>query len=313
MSISQPSSTQFPMPSNESYVLVTPVRNEAAFIAGTIDSIVAQRLRPLKWVIVSDGSTDRTEAIVASYAARHDFIRLLRRSSGEARSFASKVGAFVQGYAEIADLPYGFVGNLDGDVTVEPEYYARALERFALEPRLGICSAIYWNRVGGKLSRSRLRPSDTAGAAQLFRRQCYEEIGGYRALELGGEDTLAAAMARMHGWETRSFAEPKAIHCRLTGTADGKRMLRYRFEQGAVNYEWGAHPLFMVAKALNRLDEHPPVLGSIALLGGYLSRWLHRAHPSAPDDVVRFVRREQLTRLASRLPGWSRGERIRGD
>jgi glycosyltransferase involved in cell wall biosynthesis len=302
-----------PEASVESYVLITPARNEAAFVAGTIDSIVAQQQRPLKWVIVSDGSTDRTDAIVASYAARYDFIQLLRRSSGETRSFASKVGAFVQGYAEIAHLSFAFVGNLDGDVAVEPEYYARALERFAVDPRLGICSAIYWNQVGGELSRSRTRPSDTPGAAQLFRRQCYEEIGGYRALELGGEDTLAAAMARMNGWETRSFAEPKAIHRRLPGTADGRRLLRDRFQQGAVNYEWGAHPLFMIAKAFNRLDEHPPVLGSVALLGGYFSRWLRRSHPEAPDDVVRFVRREQLARLTSRLPWLRRGERVRTD
>jgi hypothetical protein len=286
----------------QSYVLVTPAKNEGAFVTGTIDAILSQKQRPLKWVIVSDGSTDRTDEIVASYAAQYDFIELLRRASPEKRSFSSKVAAFRQGYAALADLSFAFVGNLDADVTVDPQYYARALERFAEQQRLGVCGAIYWNRIGGELRLSRIRSADTAGAVQLFRRRCYEEIGGYRALELGGEDTVAAAMARMKGWETRSFGEPKAIHQRPSGTAEGTGLVGYRFRQGAVNYHWGAHPLFMIAKAIGRLDERPRVLGSAALLGGYFSHWLRRASPNAPDDVVRFVRREQLARLMDRLP-----------
>lgn len=283
------------------YVLITPAKNEEAFIVGAIDSILSQRQRPLKWVIVSDGSTDRTDEIVTSYAARHDFIQLLRRNSPEDRSVSSKVAAFRQGYAAVTDLTFGFVGNLDADITMDPEYYARALERFAGQPRLGICGAIYWNQLGGELQRSRIRSGDTSGSAQLFRRRCYEEIGGYCSLELGGEDTVAAVMARMRGWTTQSFAEPAVIHHRPFGTAAGRRLLGYRFQQGAINYGWGAHPLFMIAKALSRLDEPPRLLGSAALLGGYFSSWLRGARPQPPDEVVAFVRREQMRRL---MNGW---------
>jgi biofilm PGA synthesis N-glycosyltransferase PgaC len=60
------------------YVLVTPARNEAQFIESTIQSVVAQTMRPLKWVIVSDGSTDGTDEIVSRYAVAHEWIELLR-------------------------------------------------------------------------------------------------------------------------------------------------------------------------------------------------------------------------------------------
>ena len=284
----------------EHYVLITPARNEDAFIAGAIDAIVAQRQRPLKWVIVSDGSTDRTDEIVTRYAARHDFIQLLRCTAPAARSVPSKVAAFRRGYAEVADLPFGFVGNLDADITVDAEYYAHALARFAQQPRLGICGAIYWNQIGGELQRSLVRSDDTSGGVQLFRRRCYEEIGGYCSLDLGGEDTVAAAMARMKGWMTHSFAEPAAIHHRPFGTAEGSR-LSYRFQQGVINRGWGAHPLFVIAKALGRLAEEPRVVGSAAFLGGYFSAWLRGTRPQAPEDVVDFVRREQMQRLMDRL------------
>lgn len=278
------------------YVLITPARNEDAFIEGAIDSIVAQRQRPLKWVIVSDGSTDRTDEIVTRYTARYDFIQLLRRHAPEGRSVSSKVAAFRHGYAEVAHLTFHFVGNFDADIIVDPEYFACVLERFARQPRLGICGAIYWNRIGSEIQRSRVRAGDTSGGVQLFRRECYEEIGGYRSLERGGEDTVAAAMARMKGWTTRSFPDPVVIHRRPFGAHD-ETILRYRFRQGAINHGWGAHPLFVIAKAARRLAEKPRVLGSAALLGGYFSAWLRGAPPQVPDDVIDFIRREQMDRL----------------
>ena len=282
------------------YVLITPARDEQDFMAATIESVLAQELRPFRWIIVSDGSADATDAIVERYAARHEFISLLRRPAATERGFSSKVSAFHQGYEAVRRLNFDFLGNLDADITLEPDYYRRTLERFAGEPRLGVCSAIYWNRVGGGLQSSRTRFTDTPGAAQLFRRQCYEEIGGYRSLARGGEDTVAAAMARMRGWKTRSFSEPKVIHNRPF-SGSGTEILRHRFEQGACNYAWGAHPLFTLGKVIRRLDEHPPLLGSLAFMVGYFGLWLRRTPLSVPDDVACFIRAEHMERLTTRL------------
>jgi biofilm PGA synthesis N-glycosyltransferase PgaC len=279
------------------YVLVTPARNEEAYIEETIHSVLRQTQRPLRWVLVSDGSTDRTDDIIRGYAEKNSFMKTVRTESAGARNFASKVLAFRRGYAEISHLPHELVGNLDADVTLPPAYYERALERLSRWPRLGICSAAYWSHSGPRLVYSHTRPTDAPGCVQLFRRECYEQIGGYLLLERGGEDTVAAIMARMAGWETRSFAEPRVIVRRPCGPAEGKALLRRRFAQGVEFYEWGAHPLFILAKAVRCIPEPPFAFGSAGLLTGYFGLWLRRAERKVPDVVVRFVRREQLGRL----------------
>lgn len=283
------------------YVLVTPARNEEAYIEETIRSVLDQTLRPSRWIIVSDGSTDRTDEIVRQYATDHPFITVVRSESTGERNFASKILAFRRGYEELRDIPHEFVGNLDADVTIPPEYFSRTLERLDTNPRLGICSAVYWYRSGSRIKRSRTRRDGTAGSLQLFRRECYEQIGGFVLLEVGGEDTVAACMARMAGWETRSFDEPRAIVRRPSGAFEGSGRLRSRFAQGATNYEWGAHPMFMVAKAVTRVPEPPYLFGSAALLGGYVHRWLCHPERNVPDTVVRFIQREQLERLRHAL------------
>jgi glycosyltransferase involved in cell wall biosynthesis len=276
------------------YVLVTAARDEEPYIEETIRSVLRQTRPPLRWVVVSDGSTDRTDEIVNGYAARHDFITLARVES-PARSFASKVSAFRRGYRQIEHLAHEFVGNLDADVSLPADYYERSLANMARRPRLGVCSSVYWCRAGSRLVRSRTRRHDTPGLVQLFRRVCYEQIGGYLPLEAGGEDATAAVMARMAGWETLSFPEPRVVVCRQSPTAED--LLRNRFAQGVKDYECGAHPLFMLAKAVGRITEPPYVVGGAALLGGYFGRWLRRSDRKVPDEVVRFLRREQLGRL----------------
>src|SRR5213594_984861 len=120
------------------YVLSTPARNEVAYIEKTIRSVVAQTLLPLRWVIVSDGSTDGTDEVVKKYAARHDWIELIRRPERAERHFAGKVDAFNAGYARVKDLPYDIIGNLDGDVSFDTEYLAFLLSKFSENPRLGV-------------------------------------------------------------------------------------------------------------------------------------------------------------------------------
>ena len=124
------------------YVLVTPARNEETFIATTIEAVLAQTVLPVRWIIVSDGSTDRTDEIVAGYAKQHSFIRLLRRSAGETRSFSSKVNAFKMSDRELEGVQYEFVGNLDADVSFPRDYYENVLQRLQTSPKLGIAGGM---------------------------------------------------------------------------------------------------------------------------------------------------------------------------
>src|SRR5215472_2684813 len=105
------------------YVLLTAAYNEQSFIAETIQSVVNQTLLPEKWVITSDGSTDRTDEIVHNYTKRYDFIQAVRVERVQSRGVGSKVSALKRGATELQNIAFNFIGNLDADVSVEPDYF----------------------------------------------------------------------------------------------------------------------------------------------------------------------------------------------
>lgn len=279
-----------------SYILITPARNEAAYIEKTIQSVVAQTKLPLKWVIVSDGSTDQTDAIVERYARDHEFILLKHRAGDKERNFGSKVRAINLGYECLKDQAYGFVGNLDADITLEPTYYEGILSKFEENERLGIGGGVRFDLCNGRFRRVRGAKNSVGGSIQFFRRECYEGIGGYRPHKLGGIDAVAEIMARMQGWEVMSFPEFRVYHYRCTGTARGS-YLRGNFKKGMQHYVIGYHPVFQVASCIFHLRNYPVLIGSLAALAGYFWAMWKRVEKEVPDDVIGYLRSEQLNRL----------------
>ena len=225
------------------YILITAARNEEAYIEKTILSVIAQTILPAKWAIVSDGSTDRTDEIVKQYADLHNFIQLLHKSTDQERNYGAKAKALKLGYEQLANLEYDFVGNLDADVSFEPIYYERALSKFDANELLGVAGGLRFTCGPEWFRQVRPARNSAGGPTQLFRRQCYEEIGGYLPLRFGGLDTVAETMARMHGWEVETFPDLEAFHYRSTGTAGGG-MVRAKFKAGILAYSVGYHPLF---------------------------------------------------------------------
>lgn len=279
------------------YALVTPVRDEEALIEGVIHAVLRQTVRPAHWVIVSDNSRDRTAQIVASYAARYNFIRLVRLDDGEPRDFASKIRAFDRGYEALRPEPFDFIGNLDGDVTFAPTYYEKALAEFARDPALGIVGGVIMENIRGEFKKQRSSADHTPGATQLFRRPFFETIGGYPLLKGGGEDSAADIMIRMHGWKTRSFEHLLVFHHRRVGAGLGG-VLRARYGAGTTDYHLGKHPLFMAAKVVVRLPESPFVLGSCCRLAGYLGACLKGEERAVSEEFIRFIRREQMRKIS---------------
>jgi len=278
------------------YILITPARNEEACIEKPLQSVVAQSHLPKKWVIVSDGSTDRTDAIVREYAARYPFIELVRAAEQGTRNFGSKVAAFNAGYARVSNLKYDLIGNLDADVSFDPDYFALLLERFSHDARLGLGGGIIREKVGERFVTQTISRNSVAGAVQLFRRGCFEEIGGYIPLTAGGIDSAAEIMARMHGWNVQTFPELEVLHHRRVSIGKGKMWTTY-FQKGKNDFLLGYHPLFELMKCIYRVMEKPYLLGSTLAWFGYVWAWFRGCKFQLPAEAVQFLRTEQLARL----------------
>lgn len=227
------------MKRESNYVLFTAARNEECYIENTVQCVIAQTMWPKKWVIISDGSTDRTEEIVSQYAKKYDFIKLIRVEPMRNRSFASKVNAIRKGSEHLKNIDYDYIGNLDADVSFEPYYYESILKKFQENPKLGIAGGMLFEFCNGKWIRQVTSSSLSAsGPVQMFRRQCYVDIGGYIPMRVGGEDAVAEVSARMHCWNVQTFSDLKVLHLRRTGT-EKENILRARFNQGRMEYSHG--------------------------------------------------------------------------
>ena len=282
--------------SNERYVLISAARNEEAYIEKTIQSVIAQTVTPQKWIIISDGSTDRTEEIVNRYATQYDFIELHRVNGDARRNFGSKVKALNTAYERAKHISHNYVGALDADVSFEPMYYETVMRKFGENPKLGIAGRILFDRHKEVYIKQRTSTEwSVSGPIQMFRRECYEQIGGYVPVR-GGVDAVAEVMARMKGWEVRAFHEIRVLHHRFTGAEKGS-LWSICFKQGVEDYLLGYHLLFFLVKCLYRSVGRFYILGSLAMLCGYCSSWLRKGRRLVSPEFVRYLRNEQLNRL----------------
>jgi len=283
-----------------SYVLITPARNEARFIEQTIQSVVAQSVLPLKWAIVSDGSTDGTDEIVRRYADRHPWIELVRLPERRERHFAGKVYAFNAGKARMDGIAYDVIANLDADITFESDYFAFLLEKLTADPRLGVVGTPYVEITNETYDYRFVSIEHVSGACQVFRRECYEAIGGYASVKVGTIDCIAVITARMKGWKTRTFTGKTCTHHRIVGTAQTGRA-RARFVAGVMDYTMGNHPLWQLFRTLHQMTQKPYAIRGLQIGAGYVWAWLRRAERPVSKEFVAFHRREQMQRLRAKL------------
>jgi glycosyltransferase involved in cell wall biosynthesis len=283
------------------YVLITPARNEAALIEQTIRSVVRQTVLPLKWVIVSDGSTDGTDDIVKRYAAAHQWIELLRMPEHRDRNFAAKVACFNAGNELLKGVPYDVIGNLDADITFECDYFEYLLEKFKDDPALGVAGTPF---VEGEFQYDYrfVDIQHVSGACQLFKRDCFAHIGGYQPIKGGGIDWVAVTTARMRGWKTRTFTDKKCIHHRKIGTGKSQ-VLSSRFRFGKQDYNLGGHPLWEVFRCVYQMKEEPYVLGGMSYFLGYICAFASGVKRPISRQLVDFRRKEQIQRLRKLVMG----------
>jgi glycosyltransferase involved in cell wall biosynthesis len=275
---------------------MTAAYNEGASIERTITSVLQQTQLPRRWVIVSDGSTDKTGEIVRKYAGQYDFIRFLELERAPGHSFSSKVAALHKGLHLLDEVDFDFIGNLDADIALDPAYFEELIQRFERFPRLGLASGFVYEESDGQYcSRRSNRTDSIPHAAQLVRHECYEAIGGYAVLKYGGEDWYAQTCAQMKGWTAEAIPELKIYHLRHTGA--GSSVLRHRFRLGRLDYSVGSDPLFEVFKCLRRIPERPLLIGGLTRLAGFAWSCILREGRPVSDEFIEFLRREQRQKL----------------
>lgn len=282
------------------YVLITPARNEADHLEKTVRSVIAQQHRPLRWVIVSDGSTDGTDEIVERHLPEHPWIELVKLPPRKERNFAAKVHAFNAGLERMKGLDYEVIGNLDGDVSFDADYMAFLMSKFETMPELGVAGTHYIEGDFHSYRDSYINVHHVNGQVQMFRRACFEQIGGYVPIPGGGIDWVAVTTARMKGWLTYSFSERVFHHHRVMGTAGGN-VLQARFHYGKKDYFLGGHPLWQLFRGSFQMAKKPYIVGGLALIAGYLWCWVKGQERPVSRELMAFHRSEQLARLKGLL------------
>jgi glycosyltransferase involved in cell wall biosynthesis len=282
------------------YVLITPVYNEERYVADTIKSVVAQTMTPSVWLLVDDGSTDGTAAIIRKAAGCHAWIRYWHRCKTPGQTYyGSNVEAILEGVAQLKEQEYDYLGIVDGDISLPRNYYELLISRMEADAAIGISSGVYVDRIAEGVFRKALsEPQSTPKGLMMFRRRCFEEIGGFIPMKYGYEDACAGYLARMKAWKTRSFSDIVAVHNKPAGTGHATSLLKIRFRLGIGEYYCGSHPLFAILKSLRRcVKEAPLLIGGLARLAGYVYAAARGERRQVSDALVRYLRKEQLSRI----------------
>lgn len=285
-------------------LIISPVRNEAEYLQRTIDTVVAQTVRPTVWLIVDDGSTDDTPNIAAKAAAQHDWIRLHRRPDRGVRKVGGGViEAFNDGLRQFNLGDFDYVCKLDGDLELAPRYFETLFEKFEADARLGTASGKCWLVTENGLQAERTNDAFSLGAAKLYRRPCFEAIGGFVPEVMW--DGIDCHRCRMLGWKAASFhdEELRIRHLRRMGSSF-RSVYHGRLRWGYGQYFMGTHPLYAMAIAAYRMAERPWVIGGLLILAGYLRGYLLRLRRYEDLEFRRHLRRWQMARLglAGRTP-----------
>jgi poly-beta-1,6-N-acetyl-D-glucosamine synthase len=282
-----------------SYIIITPARNEEAYIEKTIQSVISQTVKPQKWVVVSDASTDRTDELVKHYIPDNPWIELIRMPEHRDRQFAAKVQAFNAGFNKIGNMTYDIIGNLDADISFEEDYFDFLMDKFAGDAKLGVAGTPFVEE-GSHYDYRFTNIDHVSGACQMFRRKCFEDIGGYIPIKNGGIDWTAVTTARMKGWKTRTFTERVCHHHKKMGSGNHGKFAAL-FKHGEKDYCLGGHPLWQVFRSIFQMTKRPYLLGGSLLFFGYLWASVNGTERVVSKELMNFNRGEQMLRLKKAL------------
>jgi len=285
------------------FVIITPAKNEEKFIEKTMDSVIAQSVRPKKWIIVDDGSTDNTAAIVARYANEFNFLTLLKKQTlKENRSGGSKVvRAFNFGYETISNMHYDFIVKLDADLTLPSNYFEEVINCFKKNSKIGLCGGYCVLENNGQLIAESYSEDHVRGAFKAYRRECFEDIGGLA--EIWSWDGLDEAAITYHGWELKVL--PLAvIHHRPTSKE--YNMMKFSYKTGRELYKERTEFLSLLIISAVYLFRRPVCVGSFLMILGYVVSYIKNENKVIGKELGDFIRSSRYVKVKEKFRIFSR-------
>jgi len=281
------------------YNIISPVRNEEDFVEDTIKSVINQTVLPQEWIIVNDGSTDKTEEIIKPYLEQYNWIKLITlKDRGYYYPGTGVVQVVNKGFEAITVNDWGFLVKLDCDITIEKDYFENIFDEFNKNPKLGIASGGIFLVDGSKIIQEKSQPDHPWGASKIYRRKCFEQIKGWKPIP--GWDLADLLSAQMNNWETRCFNEYRILHYRGTGTRRAD-ITSGRFLLGRFHFRYGYGPFYTLTKSIYHLGEKPFLLGGISIFTGYIYAAVRNEDRLFEKDMRSFLRKKQSKYLKQKF------------
>ena len=281
------------------YVIVSPVRNEEQYVEKTLNAVISQSILPAEWVLVNDGSSDKTADIIEPYTRKYPWIKLIHLNDrGYYLPGEGVVNTFYKGYEALQTTDWEFLVKLDCDLSFEQDYFETLLKRFNQDPHLGIASGCIYNVIGGKLIKEKSQEDHPFGASKMYRRECFEEIGGIKRIP--GWDLADLLAAQMKNWNTRCYFDVVVAHYKIggirrTGITKGK------FLQGRFQYRFGYTFFYTLLKSFYHLTSRPYIISGLGLITGYIYAVIKKDDRYYDDDMIKFLRKRQQKFLLSKF------------
>ncbi len=283
------------------YIIISPVRNEENFVEETIKAVVQQTVLPQEWIIVNDGSTDKTEEIIRQYTNKFNWIKLISlKDRGYYYPGTGVVNVVKKGFEAITKNDWEFIVKLDSDITIDPDYFENIFKEFSNNPKLGIASGAIYLVDGPNIVQEKSQPDHPWGASKIYRRKCFEDIKGWKPIP--GWDLADLLSAQMKNWETRCFNEYRILHYRGTGTRRTD-FTSGRFLLGRFHFRYGYGPFYTLTKSIYHLGEKPLFIGGISIFTGYIYAAIRNEKRLFEKDMRRFLRNKQKKYLRQKLKG----------
>jgi len=281
------------------FAIVTPVKDEINYFPKTVKSILSQEVKPQKWIIIDDGSSDGTTEVIKKAEKENDWIEGIYREPNKNRNPG---GEFVLGIGleKLNIEDYDFIVRMDGDLDFGNNYFKVLFEKFDGNPKLGIASGVCFITRDGKQIEEKHPRFHTRGPLKTYRTQCYKDINGL--LNCLGWDSIDELKANMLNWNSQSFPELRIHHLKKTQSSGG--IFRGSFNKGVASYNFGSHPLYVMVQALYILLFLRYKSNSIGLLWGFFSSMIKQKPRPIDKELIKYIRKQQMNRLLGKKSIW---------